>query len=83
LLFPLIARIDMSLFFKRLFKFSFSTEIYQCLAVGEATQPRRQGILFLYNLKNHGKNPFLNSFSGILRGKSNTCLPGKSFNRWL
>jgi hypothetical protein len=47
---------------KKLFKFSFSTEIYQCLAVGLATQPRRRGILFLYCLKNHGKNQFLNSF---------------------
>jgi hypothetical protein len=47
---------------KRLFKFSFFTEIYQCLAFGQATQPRRLGILFLYSLKNHGKNPFLNSF---------------------
>jgi hypothetical protein len=40
----------------------FSTESYQCLAVGQATQPRRRGILFLYSLQNHGKNPFLSSF---------------------
>jgi hypothetical protein len=43
----------------------YSTEIYQCLAVGQATQPRRRGILFLYSLKNRDKNPFLNSFQEL------------------
>jgi hypothetical protein len=48
----------------------FSTEIYQCLAVGQATQPRRRGVLFLYSIKNNGKNPFLNSFKELKEKES-------------